>query len=96
MSTEIEHLKSAVEQAHACTATWINTTPVAAKASGKLLWDGNVHIFELTGHPSCARCYAWWEHEFGSFAQRTVMICLREGTVTLASEAVTASFTTTP
>ncbi|MGI9422563.1 MAG: hypothetical protein ACR2PA_05175 [Hyphomicrobiaceae bacterium] len=91
MSEEIEKLKACVEAQLDCTATWVNTMPVAAKASGKLVWDGNVHIFDLVGHPSCPRCYAWWAEDFGPLEQRSVIVQLRENGVTSAAEAVVAA-----
>jgi hypothetical protein len=27
--------------------------------NGKTLWQGNVEVFELTGHPKAKRCYGW-------------------------------------
>ena len=91
MSNEVERLKAGVEAQHDCSATWVNSLPVTAKASGKLVWDGTVHIFALTGHPECERCYAWWENEFGPIAQREVNSQLKVEGIGSAAEAVTAA-----
>lgn len=92
MSNEVDRLTAEVEAQHECSATWVNSLPVAAKASGKLVWDGTVHIFALTGHPECERCYAWWENEFGPLDQRKVHSQLKVDGISSAAEAVTAAF----
>ncbi len=91
MSNELEHLKAGVEAEHDCSAKWINSMPVAAKASGKLVWDGTVHIFELAGHPQCERCYAWFDNEFGPLESRKVSSQLKVEGINSAADAVTAS-----
>ena len=91
MSTEVEKLKASVEEQHACNATWVNSLPVTAKASGKLVWDGTVHIFALEGHPDCERCYAWWNNEFGPIDERQVQSQLKSDGIGSAAEAVTAA-----
>lgn len=91
MNDEISVLKAGVEAAHNCDATWVNTVPVAAKASGKLVWDGDVHIFSITGHPTCERCYAWWENDYGQINDRTVITQLRDDSIGSAADAVVAA-----
>jgi len=92
MSDEVELLKAGVEAQHDCSAAWINSLPVAAKASGKLVWDGTVHIFELSGHPQCERCYAWFENEFGPLDARKVSSQLKVEGISSAADAVSATF----
>lgn len=60
MSAEvIEELQKAVQQMHYCTATWLESVPVLETFQGRTVWDGVVQVFELSGHPSATRCYAW-------------------------------------
>jgi hypothetical protein len=34
---------------------------------GKVAWEGNVEVFDLTGHAKAKRCYAWaYDVEDGS------------------------------
>ena len=91
MSREVEHLKAGVEAQHECDAKWINSMPVAAKASGKLVWDGTVHIFELAGHPQYERCYAWFDNEFGPLDERKVTSQPKADGINSAADAVTAA-----
>jgi hypothetical protein len=52
-------LRRAVEQMHNCQATFMETAVVDEWFQGKPVWQGVVHIFELRGHPTATRCYAW-------------------------------------
>jgi hypothetical protein len=33
--------------------------PVREAFQGQTLWQGDVEVFELTGHPKAGRCYGW-------------------------------------
>jgi hypothetical protein len=34
--------------------------PVKETFKGKVVWEGEVHVFRLIGHPTARRCYAWF------------------------------------
>jgi hypothetical protein len=59
MSDEHIQLKEAVERMHGGTATLAQSVPVREAFEGKLVWEGVVHVFDLTGHPTATRAYAW-------------------------------------
>ena len=59
MEVNASELKKAVEGTHGGTARLIETVPVSESYQGKPVWEGIVHIFELTGHPLATKCYAW-------------------------------------
>jgi hypothetical protein len=61
MMTEVDatELQKAVETIHSCTATLAQTIPVKEEASGSVVWEGVVHVFDIKGHPDTMRCYAW-------------------------------------
>lgn len=40
-------------------ARLVSTVPVHEESGGEIVWDGEVHVFELDGHPDADRCYAW-------------------------------------
>ena len=46
-------------QLHNCTATWRESAPVREVFRGKTIWQGNVEVFDLTGHPKAKRAYGW-------------------------------------
>ena len=40
-------------------ATLAQSIPVRETFEGKTVWEGVVHVFDLTGHPTATRAYAW-------------------------------------
>ena len=46
-------------QLHNCSAAWRETVPVREVFRGKTIWQGNVEVFDLTGHPKAKRAYGW-------------------------------------
>lgn len=60
VDVEANQLKTAVENMHGGTATFVQVVPVEEKFDGKPVWEGVVHVFDLAGSPSGAeRAYAW-------------------------------------
>lgn len=55
----IERLKMAVEHLHNCSARHVSTVPVHETFQGQTVWQGEVEVFDLTGHPKAKRCYGW-------------------------------------
>lgn len=83
-------LKHAVEHMHACNATLAQSVPVTERHGNATVWEGVVHVFDLTGHPSAARAYAWSSPVEGSDKRRFFAV-LHEGPVTSPIEAVRAA-----
>lgn len=52
-------LKKAVESQHGGTATLVQSVPVDEHFQGQPVWRGTVHVFELKGHETAKRAYAW-------------------------------------
>jgi hypothetical protein len=46
-------------QLHNCGATWRETVPVREIFNGKTIWQGEVEVFDLAGHPKAKRAYGW-------------------------------------
>jgi hypothetical protein len=60
LTTEIiGQLREAVEKMHGGTATLAQSVPVRETFEGKTVWEGVVHVFDLVGHPTTTRAYAW-------------------------------------
>lgn len=57
--SEVGQLRKAVERLHGGTATLAQSVPVRETFDGKTVWEGVVHVFDLAGHPSATRAYAW-------------------------------------
>ncbi len=56
-----EALREAIKRTHGVDANWVESVPVYAGFKGQAVWDGEVQIYELIGHPKAKRCYAWSE-----------------------------------
>jgi len=59
----LARVQVAVSQLHNCGATYVKTVPVHEIFQGKTVWQGEVEVFDLTGHPKAKRAYAWSHRE---------------------------------
>lgn len=48
-----------VEHLHKCSARHCATVPVHEVFKGQTVWQGEVEVFDLTGHPKAKRAYGW-------------------------------------
>ena len=67
---EADRLRQAVEKMHGGTATFVQTVPIDENFGGLPVWQGAVHIFELTANPKATRAYAWSAPIEGSTTRR--------------------------
>jgi hypothetical protein len=72
MTAELDanELRDAVERRHGCPAQLVEAVPVSVSLEGRPVWQGVVHIFDLRGHRSADRCYAWSSPVEGSAKRR--------------------------
>lgn len=70
--TEVDpaQLKHAVESQHGGTATLVQAVPVVERFREQTVWEGVVHVFDLAGHPTASRAYAWSSPIQGSSKRR--------------------------
>jgi hypothetical protein len=52
-------LIEAIAHLHGATATWAESVPVRETFRGEVAWEGEVQVFDLAGHPTATRAYAW-------------------------------------
>lgn len=72
--TYLEFLIVAIRNVHGCEARHVKTVPVLELFQGQTVWNGKVEIFELTGHPNAAQCYAWgFENDKGGMQAVAVL-----------------------
>ena len=71
----LAQVQVAVSQLHNCGATWRETVPVHAVFQGKTVWQGDVEVFDLRGHPKAKRAYAW-SHLDGANDERTRFVAV--------------------
>ena len=55
---------------HGGVATLAQTVPVRETFDGKTVWEGVVHVFDMAGHPTASRAYAWSSPIEGSTKSR--------------------------
>ena len=58
-SDYIANLQKAVQAMHKCGSRYVQSVPVTEKFRGQIAWVGTVEIFDLIGHPTAKRAYAW-------------------------------------
>jgi hypothetical protein len=59
----LDRVKLAIEHLHNCGARYVRTDPVHEMFKGQTVWQGEVEVFDLTGHPKAKRAYAWSHRE---------------------------------
>jgi hypothetical protein len=59
----LARVQVAVSQLHNCGATYVETVPVNEVFRGQTVWQGEVEVFDLNGHPKAKRAYAWSHRE---------------------------------
>lgn len=59
MSTYLDFISKAVRAQCECVCTHARTVPVKEVFEGKVIWAGDVEVFQLYGHPKAALAYAW-------------------------------------
>ena len=86
----INDLKKAILELHRCKATWVKSVRVKEVFEEETAWEGAVEVFDLEGHPTASRCYAW-SHEVDHSRKRRFFAVLHEGTVKSGQDAVRAA-----
>lgn len=82
-------LRDAIKHLHGCDSKWVESVPVHETFQGKTVWDGEVQVFYLIGHPTATRAYAWSYATEGE--RRKFVAVLEAGPVKDAVTAVRAS-----
>jgi len=55
----IEELRDVIRRLHGAEATHVESVPVKETFNGQTVWDGIVEVFDLAGHATAHRVYAW-------------------------------------
>ena len=66
--------RQAIRDLHGCDATWVESVEVRESFDGEPVWEGHVQVFDLRGHPTASRCYAWSHEVEGSERRRFVVV----------------------
>ncbi len=82
-------LQDAIRHLHVCDSRHVESVRVTETWQGETVWDGVVEVFDLVGHPTAKRAYAW-AHETDQGKTRYVAV-LHEGPVDSPQNAVKAA-----
>jgi len=57
--TEVERLRKAIRDLHGLDSEHVESVHVHETFQGKTVWEGDVQVFQIHGHPQAQRAYAW-------------------------------------
>jgi hypothetical protein len=89
--TYIEELRDVILRLHGADATHVESVPIRETFQGKTVWDGIVEVFELHGHSTATRVYAWAHDTDDPRKPRRHVTVLHSHPITSAREAVRAA-----
>lgn len=55
----LAHLQKAIKAVHGSDSRHVEAVPVRETFKGRTVWEGDVDVFDLIGHPKAKKCYAW-------------------------------------
>jgi hypothetical protein len=61
----VEAFRGAIQHLHGCDSAFVEVVTVGV-SEGESIWDGEVAVFDLIGHPTAPRAYAWLTREADS------------------------------
>ena len=83
-------ISNAIRDLHGCESKWVESVPVKEKYEGRTVWEGIIQVFDLQGHPTANRCYAW-SHGLNDSDKRKFIAVLHQGPVDSPQAAVRAA-----
>lgn len=57
--TYVDELRAVIKRLHGVDSTHVESVPIKETYKGQTVWEGVVEVFELIGHPTATRLYAW-------------------------------------
>lgn len=88
MSEYLNYLQTAIKAVHGCDASYLRTVPVKSMLGKQVAWEGEVEVFDISGHPTAQQCYAWGYEDSGELKVTAV---LKVGVIDSPEKAVAAS-----
>jgi hypothetical protein len=74
----ISDLQRSIKMRHGGVASFAQSVPVKETHAGAVVWEGVVHVFDLKGHPTASRAYAWSSPIEGSDKRRFFAVLHQE------------------
>jgi hypothetical protein len=57
--SHIDELRDVIRHLHGVESTHVASVPIKETFQGRTVWEGIVEVFELIGHPTASKIYAW-------------------------------------
>ncbi len=86
----LRSLEKAILDLHGCKSKWVESIPIKEDYKGETVWEGIVEVFDIKGHPTAKRAYAW-SHNIEGSKKRKFYAVLHQGKVDLPEKAVRAA-----
>jgi len=55
----IAELQGVIRKLHGVESRYLESVPIKETFQGRTIWEGVVEVFELIGHPTAPKVYAW-------------------------------------
>ncbi len=91
---DIKSLQDAILSLHGCDSTWSASVFVNEAFQGKTVWQGEVEVFQLQGHPEAELAYVWSHITDKKTGKRRFIAVLGIPPINSAVDAVRASIAT--
>jgi hypothetical protein len=89
--TYLEELRDIIRRLHGAEATHVESVAVKETFKGQTVWEGIVEVFDLVGHPTAHRVYAWANEPDDPSQKRQHVTVLHLHPVKSAQDAVRAA-----
>jgi hypothetical protein len=89
--TYLEELQDVIRKLHGVESTHVESVPVKEVFQGRTVWQGIVEVFDLQGHPTAPRVYAWAHDTDDPIAPRRHVMVLHLHPIKSARDAVRAA-----
>ena len=90
MENYIDELKDIIRRLHGVESEHVESVPIKEAFKGQTVWDGIVEVFDLKGHPTSFRAYAW-AHDTDDVNKRKYIAVLHAHPIKSAQDAVKAA-----
>jgi hypothetical protein len=89
--TYLEELRDVIRRLHGADAEHVESVPVKETFQGKTVWEGIVEVFDLLGHATASKVYAWAHDTDDPDKPRRHVTVLHSHPITSARDAVRAA-----
>jgi hypothetical protein len=59
VNQDVQELQDTIRRLHGVESAHLKTVHLRESFDGKTVWEGDVEVFELQGHPKAKQVYAW-------------------------------------